>query len=71
MDSGVYTLTLESFNTLSIAQSALKTDTITITVTSVPPSFQSDPETVSVTAGIDTNWSLPVVIEGSYSLQAI
>ena len=32
IDLGVYSLILESFNTLSIAQSTLKTDTIEITV---------------------------------------
>ena len=56
VDSGAYTLILESFNTLSIAKSALKTDTIEITVISMPLTFQSDPETVFVTAGIKGVW---------------
>ena len=36
---GEYTVVLESFDNNSAVKSALKTDTITVTVTSTPPSF--------------------------------
>lgn len=37
-----YDLVIESYNTLSIAKSALKTDHIKIRVTSQPPIFQEE-----------------------------
>ena len=46
MDEGEFDLTLESFNTRSIAQSALKTDKIKIIITlstSTLPSFSEEP----------------------------
>ena len=58
---------------MSVAQSALKTDTITITVleatSEVPPSFSQDFESLVVSAGVGATWALPdIVTEGDPSL---
>ena len=60
-EAGTYTLTLESFNALSIAKSALKTDTITITITVVAPSFLQDLGTVFLVKGVAFNIPLPEI----------
>ena len=64
--AGGYTLTFESYNALSTAQSALMTDTISITINElVPPSFLSELETQIVTAGTGASWILPDIDPGS------
>lgn len=60
LTGGQYTLTLESFNTLSVAQSALKTDTIQITIR-VPPSFVEELESQVITVGVSATWPLPEI----------
>ena len=70
VDPGEYSLTLESFNTLSLAQSALKTDSMTITVVGTP-SFVQNPENKSIEAGSGALWVLPAIDEGSESLKEI
>ena len=57
---GSYTLILESFNTLSLAQSTLKTDTITLTVTAVPVSIKTGLPLIVLTAQVASTWVLPV-----------
>ena len=63
--AGDYTLTLESFNTLSLAKSALKTDTMTISVL-VQPSFAETLSLEVVTAGTAATWKLPEIVDGDY-----
>ena len=70
VSAGEYTLMLESFNTLSIAKSALKKDTITITVTA-PPSFTETLTSEVVTAGTATSWTLPEIDDGYYELSNV
>ena len=71
-EAGDYILTLESFNTLGEAKSALKTDTITITVVEaiiVAPSFVGDLEQSQLfISGVSTTWLLPEIDEGSSEL---
>ena len=60
IEPGEYDLILESYNTLSIAKSALKTDTMTIFVKeSEPPTFAEEITLTPVEAGSGTTWSLP------------
>ena len=67
---GDYILTLESFNTLSQVQSALKTYKITIKV--IEPksqtSFSEALEVISLTSDLDQSWRLPNIEEGCYPL---
>ena len=70
VESGQYNLVLESFNTLSIAQSALKTDRITITVNG-KPSFVSKLQNQIVDAGHGATWTLPAIDEGTSALKSI
>ena len=58
---------------MSVAQSALKIDTLTITVlepaSEVPPSFSHDFESQVVSAGVGATWAMPdIVTEGDLSL---
>ena len=53
-----------------MAQSALKTDNITITVIGTPI-FVQNPENKSIEAGRGALWVLPAIDEGSDSLQEI
>ena len=69
--AGEYTLTLESFNSLSTAQSALKTDTITITISSRAPSFAEEPGIIVLTKGSPESVTLPEVVEGSNPMAEI
>lgn len=58
VDAGEYTLTLESFDLLSSVKSALKTDTVSISIQD-PPRFTQELQTVNVTAGTGLTWALP------------
>ena len=72
VDPGEYSVTLESFNTLESVQSALKVDTITVTVTSPrPPSFITELKSQVITAGVESSWYLPEIDEGSSALQEV
>ena len=70
--AGNYTLVLESYNILSSVRSALKKDTIEITVVEpppiVPPSFMTELKGQVVTAGTESSWYLPEIDEGSLAL---
>ena len=73
-EGDAYDLTLESFNTLSTAKSALKTDLIKLTVYSAAssePGFSSALTTQILYAGQASEWSLPAIVEGSYPLARI
>ena len=72
LSTGVYTLTFESFDKNSIAKSALKTETIEITIEeSKLPEFTSDLVYETITVGKVSSWELPLIKEGSYPLQSI
>ena len=66
---GEYTLTLESFNSLSIAQSALKTDTVVIRI--IGPGFADKLGVQVLTEGIATSWTLPEIVEGNFPLDRL
>jgi len=57
---GVYTLNFESYNTLEDVGSALKTDSIMITVPESRPSrFTSELKSLVITPGVASSWLLP------------
>ena len=65
-------MVLESFNTLSLAKSALKTDKLLIIVTQKsPPSFSEELTPQILTAGQASSWSLPAIQTSSYPLTRI
>ena len=69
VDLGEYTMMLESYNKLSSVQSALKKETVTITVVEPrPPSFITELKSQVVTAGTASSWLLPEIDEGSFML---
>ena len=69
---GEYDLALESFNTLSIAQSALKTDEIKFVVSApTPPSFSEELTVKVLTVGQASSWDLPEINQGYYPLDRI
>ena len=70
---GEYTLILESYNTLSVAKSALKTDTIAITIRDTePPSFTSELVKTQVAfVGESAKWTVPEVVPGDLAFAEI
>ena len=67
-----FLLTLESFNSLSIAQSALKTDYITIKVLpAAAPVLSQLPQMQFLTASEPSSWTLPEIKLGTYELDRI
>lgn len=72
--AGSYTFTFESYNSLSVAQSTLKSDSFTINIIddlSIGPKFESQPEILVLTIGSPVSWTLPEVTLGFYPLQKI
>ena len=70
--AGEYELILESYNALSIAQNALKTDKILIKVLEpVLPVFERDLEPLILKLGKDSTWTLPNIVDGTYPLAEI
>ena len=67
---GEYDLILESYNTLSIAQSALKTDRIRITI-SASTYFAEEPANQALTLGKAQSWILPEIYEGANPITKI
>lgn len=64
---GTYELTFESFNRLSIAQSSLKTDTITVIVKPAAwLEFSLNHRMVILTVGERKSWTLPEIDASSY-----
>ena len=58
---GEYNIVLESFNTLSIAKSTLKTETIKLTVLEALPIFSEDLPVQALTIGVAKVWELPSI----------
>ena len=70
--AGDYKLTLESFNTLSIAQSALKTDTIFLKIVNdAYPSFLEELQSLVLSQGVDQTYILPEINPGDSSLKVL
>ena len=67
---GEYDLILESYNTLSIAQSALKTDRIRIVI-AASTHFVGEPATQAAINGIANSWALPEIHEGAEPIRKI
>ena len=67
---GEYNLILESYNTLSIAQSALKTDLIRIVI-SASTYFTDEPANQALTLGKAQSWALPEIHEGANPITKI
>ena len=67
---GEYNLILESYNTLSIAQSALKTDLIRIVI-SASTYFTDEPANQALTLGKAQSWALPEIHEGTNPITKI
>ena len=73
---GEYDLILESYNTLSIAQSALKTDRIRIVIaasthSSASTYFVEEPAPQALTPGIAKSWALPEIHEDADPIRKI
>ena len=63
---------LESFNSLSIAQSALKTDKITFHISQViMPSLKNEIDKQVLSVGQISSWTIPDAIEGSNPITLI
>ena len=61
----------ESYNSLSIAQSALKTDTMLVNVIFDPIRFRTSLPKFYVTDGNESYVQLPEIIPGSYDLENV
>ena len=61
IDAGEYEIIIESFNTLSLAQSALKTDTIYLTIAKTLLTFSEELSLEYLSAIEPGQWTLPEI----------
>lgn len=72
LSAGEHTLVLQSFDENSKVGSTLKTDTITIVITTESlPTFVENPSDETLVANQEKRWELPEIVEGAYPLAKV